>query len=460
MNNAPCPVRYVGFAVIRVQVKNFQSIAKSSVVIDGLTIVTGANNSGKSALMRAIRGVFTNTKGSGFVRHGEDSCEVTLEFADGKKVVWEKGKTINRYTVNGKLLDKVGQGVPPEVEALGVQAIVAGNQSVWPQIAPQFTGQVFLLDQPGSVLAEALADVERVGKLARALKACESDKRQATAELKVRRADQKALALELAAFDGMGEALQQVTSVESSYADLCKSQSEIERVQELAQRHSDLQQQVDNLLGIRAVSVPSVADADLLRQSGLSLHDLSVLRARLTTAQTDKAKYEGADKLVVPTSATAESLRQEGTHIQDLTALRCRLSSAQADKVKYEGAGNLAVPTVADAQSVQNTKQELDSLTALRDKKATAKAACVKLSGFAPPDMDAGKTERASKAIVILTDLRAQRETALAQQVSLQAEVAVAQSELDGLSQTVREILDQMPTCPTCGQGHTGGNLC
>ena len=106
---------------VQVRVQNFQSIEDASVTIDGLTVVTGANHSGKTAFMRAIRGVFTNAPPGPLVRHGCAYLSVSLVFDDGTSVLWEKGwekpgrkgKTINRYTVNGKQIATVGRGVPP-----------------------------------------------------------------------------------------------------------------------------------------------------------------------------------------------------------------------------------------------------------------------------------------------------------------------------------------------------------
>ena len=67
---------------MKIQVKNFQSIKKAEVEVKGLTVITGPNNIGKSALARAISGVFSNLKGNSFVRKGESHCEVEVEFED------------------------------------------------------------------------------------------------------------------------------------------------------------------------------------------------------------------------------------------------------------------------------------------------------------------------------------------------------------------------------------------
>ena len=182
---------------VTARIQNFQSIVDVTIVIDGLTVITGTNHSGKTAVMRAIRGVFTNASAGPLVRHGCAHLSVALAFGDGTTILWEKGwekpsrngKTVNRYTINGKQIAAVGRCVPPEVEALGVREVQAASDRVWPQIADQFDGALFLVNRPGSAVAEALSDVERVGKLTTALKESEKDRRLVSAELKVRRKD-------------------------------------------------------------------------------------------------------------------------------------------------------------------------------------------------------------------------------------------------------------------------------
>lgn len=391
--------------MIRVTVKNFQSIAHSSVEIDGFTVVTGPNNSGKTALMRAIRGVFTNTKGTSFVRHGTDNCEVAVEFADGNAVVWEKGKTANRYTVNGKLLDKVGIGVPDEVEALGVAPITAGNQTIWPQIAPQFTGQVFLLDQPGSVLAEAVADVERVGKLSRALKACDSDKRQVASELKVRRSDQKAALAELATFDGLDNALTEVEAIEQAHTALAATRAEIDDLLAIRSRHDDASAKVTALKGVGGITVPD--------------------------------------------GTVPAGLAKDAQHLKELTSLRDRLVAAQAGQRKYAGSDALSCPELPN-------QSDLAELVRLREQYQKARETLAKLASFAAPTLDQTKADKLAKAAATMEALQAQRNKHLSDLDALRQHEARTSQDLQAVEADIREILDQLPACPTCGAGHAG----
>jgi len=195
--------------MLHIRVRNFQSIKDATVVIDGFTALTGTNNAGKSALVRAIQGTFTNPAPS-FVRYGAKHS--TVEITDSKNdhyVKWEKGGGKNDYELrvgdSTEKFVKVGKtGAPPQVlEAFGVGSLQAGNATLWPQFAAWKSGPLFLLDKPGSAIADGVANIDRITVLNKALKACESDRRQTMATLKLRKTDQETIEEQLAMFDGL-----------------------------------------------------------------------------------------------------------------------------------------------------------------------------------------------------------------------------------------------------------------
>ena len=170
---------------MKLKIENFQSIKKAELEIKGLTVITGPNNTGKSACARALAGVFTNIKGSSHVRIGEKHSEVEVDFEDGSPVVvWKKGAKVNDYIVDGKVIGKVGTDVPEEVlEGLRVRGVEVDGRELYPQIAKQFE-QIFLLDLPPSSLSSALSDVDRILQLEVAMSNARSDLREEENRLK------------------------------------------------------------------------------------------------------------------------------------------------------------------------------------------------------------------------------------------------------------------------------------
>lgn len=278
---------------VKVRVRNFQSIKDATLVIDGLTAITGPNNTGKSAFLRAIRGAFQNAKGHRFVRHGASHCQVDIEFADGRTLTWKKGPKVKpTYIIDGGKPIHPGAGVPEEVRDMGVAPIGAGGRDIWPQFAEQLTGQVFLLDEPGSVLAEAVANVDRVGRLNRSMKASEKDKRAVSSKLKVRLEDRTMLEDELAAFEGLDAIEREADVLEEAAGKTQKMANAIQGIQALREAFQNAKHIVGLLQGIEAVEVPATGDAeDLLVQ----WEDTRRLRRALQKTKAMVTRYEGVE---------------------------------------------------------------------------------------------------------------------------------------------------------------------
>jgi exonuclease SbcC len=333
---------------VKVRVRNFQSIADASLVIDGLTVVTGSNNSGKTALVRAIRGAFQNTRGSAFVRHGAKKCTVELEFDDGRTLKWEKGpKHPPTYTIDGGEPIRPGQGVPPEVQALGVAPLVINKQQVWPQVANQFTGQVFLLDQPGSTLAEAVADVGRVGALNKALRSSDSDKRSAQATLKVRRTDLTLAEAEALGFEGLDDAAGLVVDIEQGIVRAEKLAKAVEGVAALQTRHTRAAGLVESLAGIEALDdLPDMQAAeDLL----VELEALEALRETHKTAAAEVSLLAGIEGLDI--NVDFGPAKKLANALDVLAGLQTRLQRARESALLQESALDKAERELVEAEA-------------------------------------------------------------------------------------------------------------
>ena len=97
--------------ITKVKIHNFQSHKDTTVEFkDGMNIIVGESNSGKTSILRAIRWVLDNTpKGSDFITSGEDECSVIVTFSDGTSI--ERTRTRNdagEYRVHGKLYQPDG----------------------------------------------------------------------------------------------------------------------------------------------------------------------------------------------------------------------------------------------------------------------------------------------------------------------------------------------------------------
>lgn len=322
--------------MVRVRVRNFQSVKDAEVVVDGLTVITGPNNSGKTAFMRAVKGVFTNAAPGPLVRKGEPYLSVEMEFSGGDTVLWEKGsekpygkgKSVNRYVVNGVGIENVGRGVPPEVEALGVREIRASSDRVWPQIAPQFSGTLFLVDRPGAAIAEALADVERVGKLTDALRLSERDRRSWGAELKVRRKDLDKARIHVESYQGLDEVRSQFQVLEKEHKHLGSVSRKVEVVKVLSSRLQEATVAYEPLAQYSQIEAPESQRVDKLRK-GRDL--VEGFRNRLGVCISEANLLEGFSEVGVPDERTPSQI-QEKMRVAALAVSRIRGSQLSLQK--------------------------------------------------------------------------------------------------------------------------------
>ena len=115
----------------RIELTNFMSHAQTVIEpAPGLTVLTGPNNCGKSAVVTALQILCHNENSTYVLRHGEKECAVKVETADGHVVEWRR-KARPSYTVDGKLFDRLrGAGLPDELHAaLRLPKVDAGNEA-------------------------------------------------------------------------------------------------------------------------------------------------------------------------------------------------------------------------------------------------------------------------------------------------------------------------------------------
>lgn len=128
----------------RVVIENFQCHKKTVIEpsLEGLTVITGPTDHGKSAIVRAMKWLLYNRPlGTDFIRHGQTECKVTFEFADGTIVQRRRTTSLNQYYVNGQLYEGFGNGVPLEVQqATGVYIYEVADQTLNLNVSEQLAG--------------------------------------------------------------------------------------------------------------------------------------------------------------------------------------------------------------------------------------------------------------------------------------------------------------------------------
>jgi exonuclease SbcC len=451
---------------IKVRVRNFQSVEDGEILIDGLTVLTGTNNTGKSAFFRALRGAFTNTRGHAFVRHGKGHCTVDVAFDDAKTLTWKKGKGVNTYIVNGDELAKVGHGVPPEARVFGIDSVVAGKTELWPQIAPQITGVSFLLHETGSVIAEAVADVKRVNQLSRALAACDKDKRAARSQLKIRKADAKTLAEKAEGFAGLDAVTDDIFALDGQRNKAEKVTKALTNVGKLQQRHKSAREAVEALEGLEQAeqALPAQETIKTSQTYSRSLEVAAKLQARHRDAQAEVSALDGLEEAEqkIPDPKRTKKAQSVGSGLRGARKLQGRYQSAVAEVTALEGleGAHEALPSDARVRYAQQFRKGVQVTVELamkyeraRDELTSADTAQEALTGI---DLDenlivrAGKFKKARSNAVNLKERYVKNRDAVS---DLDRQIRDQQAELDALNESLVSVLGDVDECPTCGGG-------
>lgn len=130
----------------------------------GVTALTGPNNTGKSAVVEALRCVATNPAPRSFIRHGAKEARVTVVMDDGTRIVWIRKKASAGYELWAPGAEKpeefwkIRRRPPDEVlAALRLDVIeLEGEKTVDVHIGNQ-REPVFLLNRPDSDAAAFFA---------------------------------------------------------------------------------------------------------------------------------------------------------------------------------------------------------------------------------------------------------------------------------------------------------------
>ena len=173
------------------EVRDFQNHRRKRVkLLPGVNCLVGDNGAGKSALMRALIWLFTNSpSGDWMIRHGQEKASVRAVI-DGHELVRSKGGR-NLYKLDGKRYVSFGTTVPEPIANL----VNITSLNIQSQIDPPFwfadtagkvsreLNAVVDLDVIDSALTHAVSAVRRANQMVELLATQQNDSAKASKAL-------------------------------------------------------------------------------------------------------------------------------------------------------------------------------------------------------------------------------------------------------------------------------------
>lgn len=451
-----------------VEVRNFQAIDRAAFDIEGLTVVVGRSNIGKSALVRAIKCALTGAEGSDFVRHDPKSCariqrgakkckchsSVRIEFPNGNVVLWEKGDAINQYTtwVEGEkqVYSRVGRSpeLPPVLG--GFEPVSIGDRNKQHlQISDQFT-PIFLLNLPGSAIADLLSDVAQLDEINGAMRLVTKDRKDASSQRKVRDSDVITLEKNLLRYDGLDLRDKEIRDIERSLL----------TYQALDVALSKVRGFIEGLSGVaRAIKSwtltlqPNLPDEAPLREKASRLTLISSWISRVEATQTAFKALRSATKFDVPDLTSLTSLGSRHTQVASYYAAL----AAREDVVKrLWGVDNLQVPHV---EPLRESRSQIVEVAALEKRWSAFEGFLTRFDTFSAIDVSGTKLQQAQSQFSSLQAL----DRFLGQHESLNSDVDRLEAALAKVDTTLVDIeaeFAEIGVCPTCSQPVKPGEPC
>src|SRR5437660_2651262 len=81
---------------------------------EGLTVLVGPNNCGKSAVVEALMVLAINSSKDFMIRHGEKDCQIIIETGEGHQIEWRRTAGTVSYQLDGRPIHRVRSGDVPD----------------------------------------------------------------------------------------------------------------------------------------------------------------------------------------------------------------------------------------------------------------------------------------------------------------------------------------------------------
>lgn len=382
----------------RIELVNFMSHPHTVIEpAEGLTVLTGENNTGKSAVTSALQILCRNIAGDYMVRHGERECRVAVETEEGNVLEWKRKSGTVSYTVNGREVHRLRGAVPDDLHDLLRLSLVETENEPFDVHFGEQKKPIFLLDESPARRATFFASSSDAIKLIEMQNLHRTRVREARNEEARLTAEKTRLEKRLETLAPLDTAEERVAQAEAEHAALMRLEQEIsalardvsamERTEIFTRQYEDVTRAAEALTG-----PPEFYETEPLERIIRQM----TLQTRRIEAESEAAK--AASKLQAP---------PEMADIRHLSDLIKRMQHLTVLIVKGESRGRLLddCPAPPEMLDITGVGRHIEAM------------------------------EKAQKIIE-----------------RCKSELASAEKRLSESEQDLRHYIEANNICPTCGQ--------
>ena len=322
----------------RITIEGFQSHENTVVdLVNGLNILTGSSDSGKTAVLRAVKWVALNVPtGDSYVNQKVGYAKVTIETDKGTVTKTRKGKK-TAYEVNGTVYEK--SEVPQEVsEILGIEPTTFGDYEVVLNVASQLESP-FLLSESPSTGAKVLGKLANAETVDVAIKTNAKETFQLNSERQRAEKEVSRLTEALTAYYNLDEIEETLKCCKSCVEEIEKQKTDLANLQQIRVTYAAVSSQLAYIKGVldkysdlQAVeSRLNIVNEDFVRVSRLRKLKSDYLSTN-TALLTAKGIIE-TSRCLAESAKALEGIEQRISTFNKLTALSVKRASA-SDTIK------------------------------------------------------------------------------------------------------------------------------
>ncbi|MFK7768949.1 MAG: AAA family ATPase [Mariniblastus sp.] len=232
----------------RIELVNFMSHERTVIEpADGLTVLVGPNNCGKSAFVSALQILAHNVKSNYVMRHGEKKVEIIIETDDGHRIEWQRTKSGSpKYIIDGETHDRLKQSVPEALhEILGLAKVTCEKDQFDVHFGEQ-KSPVFLLNDSGKAAAQFFASSSDAIRLVEMQDRHKTKIRESKRDHARLTSDKNRFVNSLETLKPIEEIEKRLAECESRYQEIKQDQEKIHSTEILIKALIEVQQQLDH----------------------------------------------------------------------------------------------------------------------------------------------------------------------------------------------------------------------
>jgi DNA repair exonuclease SbcCD ATPase subunit len=255
----------------KIHLENFMAHKATSIELaPGVTVITGPNNIGKSAVVEAIRYLVYNPSPKNVIRHGAKKALVRIELDSGESIVWQRQDKSASYAIEQpdrepEAYYKFGRDVPEDVRTLlRLNEVEIENEKKIDIHLGNQREPIFLLDRPGSHAAAFFAASSEADYLLKMQQALKRRVDLAKTTRKALDAELAAIARQLKGYEPLADLEIRLNQVEALYSSIVETEQQLPALEnirgELLQTQILLHFEVQAAAALESLAGPPVLE--------------------------------------------------------------------------------------------------------------------------------------------------------------------------------------------------------